>query len=108
MMKRVIVLFFLFVPIALQLESCAKSPFACFRTSPGENDIHVNQPITFTASCSSDGDGYFWEFYDDSDSSYFGYSRTQTFYDTGYVDVYLLVTNGRKFNSTTSKIHVKP
>ncbi len=107
-MKRITVMFLLFIPVMLQLESCVKTPFACFQTQPDEDNIHVNQPVTFTGFCSTNADGYFWEFYDDEDSSYFGFTTTQTFYDTGYVKVYLLVTGGRKTNATSREIYVKP
>lgn len=85
-----------------------KRPFACFRTDVDPDSIYVGKPVTFTASCSSNSNDYFWEFYDNEDSSYQGYSVTMTFYQPGDVSVFLLTANNNTTSSTTDVIKVKP
>ena len=94
--------------LLVSIESCGKRPFACFETSVDEADIHVNQPVKFFALCSSNADDFYWEFYDNEDSTEFGYSVTKTFKDTGLVNVFLLVSKGNKTSSTERKIKVLP
>lgn len=106
-MVRNLLLYSLFV-LLLAIQACTGSPYACFRTEPDEEDIHVNQPITFRANCSSGADSYFWEFYDKEDSTEYGFSVTKTFTDTGEVKVFLLVVGGGKTSSTERYNNVKP
>ncbi len=106
-MVRNLLLIFVFVAL-LATAACSRRPYACFRTEPEEEDIHVNQPVTFRANCSSGADSYFWEFYDKEDSTEYGFSVTKTFADTGEVKVFLLVVGGGKTSSTERYIKVKP
>ena len=95
--------------LAATQSSCGtRRPFACFRTDVDPDSIYVGQPVTFTASCSSNSNDYFWEFYDNEDSSYQGYSVTITFYQPGDVSVFLLTANNNTTSSTTDVIKVKP
>ena len=89
-------------------QSCGKQPYPCFTTNPDEDDIHVNQPVTFSPYCSANGDEYFWVFYGNDDSIDFNPVVTKYFKDTGFVDVSLDVTNGNKYARVTDKIYVKP
>lgn len=89
-------------------ESCMRKPYACFLTEPDEEDIHVNQPVTFYAGCSVNAETYFWEFYGIQDSTDYGYSTTRTFYDTGQVKVFLIVIGYGKNSSTQRYIRVQP
>ncbi|MCS6933747.1 MAG: hypothetical protein NZM35_01175 [Chitinophagales bacterium] len=87
---------------------CTRRPYACFRTQPPEDSIRVNVPVTFYASCSVNSNEYFWEFYDNPDSSYFGYSIQHTFYTPGKQKVFLMVAGYGKTASTIREIEVKP
>lgn len=100
--------FVCFLLSLLFIQSCVRAPYACFRTEPDEGDIHVNQPVTFSAYCSTGADSWFWEFYDKEDSTEYGFSVTKTFTDTGEVKVFLLVVGGSKTSSTERYITVKP
>lgn len=95
--------------VLIAVNSCnTKRPFACYTTDVSPDSIYVGQPVTFTATCSSNGNDYFWEFYDNDDSTVFGYSVTMTFYQPGNVDVFLLVSNNSSTSSTSDVIKVKP
>jgi PKD repeat protein len=94
--------------IYLSIQSCSKKPFACFRTDVAEDSIHVNQVVTFTALCSTNARDYSWEFSDKIDSIAFSPNVTRIFADTGEVEVYLLVTNGRKQSTSSRNIYVHP
>lgn len=107
-LQRISVLVFVLFVITYIAPSCNRAPFACFSTSVDVDSIYRYQPVTFVASCSNNADEYFWQFYDKDDSTEFGYAVTRTFYDTGAVNVYLLVTSGRKTSSTLQTIYVKP
>jgi hypothetical protein len=94
--------------IILCVSSCADQPYACFSTNPPVGNIHVNQSVTFNAACTYSADSYYWQFYGSSDSINFGQVVTRVMYDTGNIDVYLLVTKGNKQNSTDQTIYVAP
>jgi PKD repeat protein len=97
------------IAFSFAMQSCRKSPFACFTTSVNIDSIRVNVPVTFNALCSSYAGSYNWQFGSgDSADVQFNAVVTETFKDTGDVDVYLLVTNGGKQNSTDETIHVHP
>jgi hypothetical protein len=102
------IVFLSFITLLLLVQSCGRQPYACFRTEPEEDNIHVHQPVTFRANCSTGADSYFWEFYDKEDSTEYGFSVTKTFKDTGEVKVFLLVVGGGKTSSTQTYIKVKP
>ena len=85
-----------------------KRPFACFRTDVDPDSIYVGKPVTFMANCSSNSKDYYWEFYENEDSTYFGYSVTVTFYQPGDVNVFLLTSNNNSTSSTSEVIKVKP
>ncbi len=106
-MKKIFIAGFLICFLILY-QSCSKKPFACFQTDVDEDSVHVNQPITFSSACTSNGGDFFWEFYDNDDSVYFSRNVQMTFYDTGNVKVFLLVSNGNKTSSMTKNIHVNP
>lgn len=93
---------------ATQSACNTKRPFACFTTDVDPDSIYVGQPVTFTANCSSNSSDYFWEFYDNDDSTYYGYSVTVTFYQPGNVDIFLLTSNNSSTSSTTDIVKVKP
>ncbi len=107
-MRKVFLLLFLSLLFILTHESCGRKPFACFRTDVDEDSIHVNQPVIFSSACSGNAGSFFWEFYDNEDSIFFTHSVQKTFFDTGEVKVFLLVTNANKTSSVTRYIHVKP
>jgi hypothetical protein len=94
--------------ISMLIESCTKRPFACFRTNVNEDSVHINQPVFLNASCSSNTNDYFWEFYNNTDSVEWTEEVTKTFKDTGYVNVYLLVVSGNKSASTSRVLHIIP
>jgi hypothetical protein len=106
MLKNIVVLGIIFLLWALP--ACTRAPFACFRTDVAEADIHVNQPVTFSAYCSSGAGSYFWEFYDKEDSTEYGFSVTKTFATPGDVKVFLLVVGNGKTSSTERYITVQP
>ena len=92
----------------LAVQSCSKTPVACFGTNVSMDSIHVNVPVIFDARCSVNADSYNWQFYNNRDSIAFTPVVTKTFKDTGTVNVYLLVTSGSKFAGVTANIVVKP
>jgi PKD repeat protein len=93
---------------AWMIQSCGKAPFACFTTDLDRDKIHVNQPVTFAANCTSNASDYFWQFYGNEDSTEFGYSVTKVFKNPGKVEVFLLVSGGHKTSTTTDSIMVLP
>ena len=99
---------FMLCNLALMIQSCTPNPYACISTDVNEDSIRVNQPVTFSSFCSINGEEYFWEFFDNADSVEFSRTVTKTFYDTGSVKVFLLVTNRRKTSSVTKYYEVKP
>ncbi len=99
---------FLFFITLLLSQSCGKQPYPCFTTNPSEDNIHANQPISFSPYCSTNGKEFFWQFYANDDSIEFSPVVIKYFKDTGYVEVSLDVTNGNKFARVTDKIYVKP
>jgi hypothetical protein len=107
-MKKSLPFFCFIVVVLLALSSCKKSTFACFEPLTDENNIRVNIPVTFVASCSNNADSYFWEFGGNEDSTDYGYSVTRTFYTTGNVDVKLFVTGGTTIGAITNTYNVKP
>ena len=106
-MKKYFGISFLFCAFFF-VQSCSKKPFACFQSDVNEDSIQVNQLVTFTSACTSNGDDFFWEFYDNDDSVFFTRNVQKTFGDTGNVKVFLLVSNGNKTSSMTKNIHVYP
>lgn len=95
--------------LAATQSSCgARRPFACFTTDVDPDSIHVGMPVKFTATCSSNAKDYYWEFYDNEDSTFLGYSVTMTFYQPGEVEVFLLTANNSSTANTSDKITVKP
>ncbi len=92
----------------LAIQSCSKTPIACFTTSIDADSIHVNQTVTFDATCSIYADSYNWQFYNNVDSIAFTPTVTKTFTDTGTVNIYLLVTSGNHYAGYTQNIKVKP
>ena len=96
------------VLIVLAVQSCSKTPVACFNTTPPLDSIHVNQTVTFNGTCSIFADGYNWQFYNNTDSTAFTPVVTKVFKDTGSVNVYLLVTSGNQFAGVNTSIKVQP
>ena len=92
--------------IMLAIQSCSKIPVACFNTTPPLDSIYVNQPVIFNANCSTLADAYYWQFYNNSDSTAFTPMVTKYFKDTTTVNVYLLVTNGGNFAGVNYSITV--
>jgi PKD repeat protein len=107
-MKNTLLLSCLIVIGLSTFSSCKKSTFACFDTLTDKNDIHVNVPVTFVATCSNNADSYFWEFGGNEDSTDYGYSVTRTFYTTGNVEVKLFVTGGVTIGAITNTYDIKP
>ncbi len=93
--------------IMLAVQSCSKTPVACFNTTPPLDSIHINQPIIFDANCSTLADAYYWQFYNNTDCTAFTPLVTKYFKDTTTVNVYLLVTNGGNFAGVTYNIVVQ-
>ena len=108
MRRKFVVVVVLLVVVFTTIQSCARKPFACFKTDVDEDSIHINQPVTFSAECSSNTEEYFWEFYDNLDSIEFEATVTKAFKDTGSVKVTLSVANGNKIASSTKYFQVKP
>ena len=106
MRKIFAITFFSSLLLLLIFQSCGRKPFACFRTDVDEDSIHVNEPVIFNSVCSSNGNSFFWEFYDNEDSIFFTPTVQKIFYDTGNVKVFLLVTNGNKSSTVSREIHV--
>ncbi len=96
------------IPALLLIESCGKKPLPCFMTNPEEENIHVHQPVTFSAYCSNNGEEFFWEFYDNEDSIEFDPVVVKYFNDTGIVNVSLTAINGNKSAIYKKSIMVKP
>ena len=94
--------------LILAIQSCSKTPIACFSTTPDMDSIHVNQPVTFNANCSVYAGSYNWQFYNNVDSIAFNSIVTKTFKDTGTVQVYLLITYGNQYAGVTKNIVVRP
>jgi hypothetical protein len=92
----------------LIIQSCSKTPIACFNTTPGMDSIHVNTPVIFNANCSVFAGSYNWQFYDNPDSIAFTPIVTKVFKDTGTVEVYLLITSGNQYAGVTQDITVLP
>jgi PKD repeat protein len=94
--------------MVLAVQSCSKTPIACFTTTPSMDSIHRNQTVIFNANCSALADSYNWQFYDNMDSVNFTPIVTKVFKDSGTVNVYLLVTNGNNYAGMTQNITVLP
>jgi hypothetical protein len=94
--------------IALGVQSCSKTPIACFTTTPNMDSIHVNDTVIFNANCSVFAGSYNWQFYNNQDSVAFTAIVTKVFRDTGKVDVYLLVNDGNNFADVDQTILVLP
>ena len=94
--------------LMLAVQSCRKTPIACFNTTPDMDSIHVHQPVVFDAGCSTYAGSYNWQFYRNADSIAFTRTVTKTFKDTGTVEVYLLVTEGNQYAGVTKNIVVRP
>jgi len=92
------------------VQSCDRSPSACFTINVNTDSIHVNQPVTFNGTCSYLADEYFWQFQEANDSTLGSYNSvvTETFSDTGNVSITLTVLKGSQTASTSQTIHVKP
>jgi hypothetical protein len=96
------------IAVIMTIQSCSKTPVACFTTTPNMDSIHVNQPVVFNANCSIFAGSYNWQFYDNPDSIAFTPTVTKVFKDTGSVQIYLLVTWGNNYAGTTQTITVLP
>jgi hypothetical protein len=94
--------------VALGVQSCSKTPIACFSTTPNQDSIHVNDTVIFNAYCSVFAGSYNWQFYNNQDSVAFTPIVTKVFKDTGSVDVYLLVTSGNNYAGSDQTIKVLP
>lgn len=94
--------------LLMLITSCAKNPLPCFMTNPEEDNIHVSQPVTFSAYCSNNSEEFFWEFYGNEDSIEFGPVVTKYFSDTGTVKVAMTAINGTKAAIYKQDILVKP
>ena len=107
---RIFVPLMALIAFSFTVQSCKKTPYACFITTPSIDSIRVNVPVIFNAfACSSYANSYNWQFGSgDSIDVEFNPIVTKTFKDTGNVDVYLLVTNGNKQSSLDQTIHVNP
>ena len=99
---------FVAVTLALSVQSCSKTPIACFNTTPNIDSIHVNMPVVFDARCSVFAGSYNWQFYNNPDSIAFTPTVTKYFKDTGTVQVFLLVTWGNNYAGVTQNITVLP
>ena len=108
MLDRKLLMVVLSLGIMLAVQSCSKTPVACFNTSPPMDSIHVNQTVTFNANCSINAGSYNWQFYDNLDSVAFTSIVTKVFKDTTTVNVYLLVTDGNNSAEVTTNIKVLP
>ena len=94
--------------MVLGVQSCSKTPIACFTTTPAMDSIHVGDTVVFNAYCSVFAGSYNWQFYNNQDSTAFTPIVTKIFRDTGRVDVYLLVTDGNNFADVDQTILVLP
>ena len=94
--------------IVMAVQACSKTPVACFNTTPPLDSIHVNQVVTFNATCSFSADSYNWQFYNNADSTAFTPVVSKVFKDTGTVNVYLLVTSGSNDAGVNTNITVLP
>ncbi len=106
--SKMLILGFIAGVMILAVQSCSKTPVACFNTSVSLDSIHVNQQVTFNANCSVNADSYNWQFYNNQDSIAFTSIVTKVFKDTGTVNVYLLVTGGRTAAGANVNIKVQP
>ena len=88
-------------------QSCSRTPIACFNTSPPLDSIHRNQPVIFNATCSFDAGNYYWQFYNNRDSTAYTPMVTKFFKDSGTVNVYLLVTSGNNYAGVNYDITVQ-
>lgn len=107
-MKNLLSIIFSLIVLLFSIQSCGKSPLPCFSTLPEEDNIHVNQPVVFSAYCTAQGKEFYWQFYDNDDSIAFGPVQTKYFKDTGEVKVSLDATNGTKSSRYTKVIVVRP
>lgn len=104
------VLFFLALLFAvLAFNSCGVKPFPCYTTSIPVDSIHVNDTVTFDATCTDSGKEFFWEINSRTDSStYYGKTFTRSFDSTGTAEVYLYVINGSKSASRKDYLTILP
>lgn len=94
---------------AVFMQSCYRSPVACFSISVNTDSIYVNKPVTFDGTCSYLAKEYFWQFETKKDTlGSFNAVDTETFTDTGNVIVVLSVLNGNQVSSVSQTIHVRP
>lgn len=106
MLKKLIPFLMVFGVLAVCTQSCGRKPFACIAVEGNQDSIHVNQPVTLNAYCSSGGDEFYWEI--NSDSVYFVPRFTITFPNAGEQDIYLLVTSGRSTAGASTKLTIYP
>ncbi|MBL0309200.1 MAG: hypothetical protein IPP77_05845 [Bacteroidetes bacterium] len=73
------------------------------------DSIHVNQEVSFDATCSDSGKEFYWEFNTPSDTStYIQKIVTRSFDSAGTVEIFLLVINGGKQASKKDYITILP
>jgi hypothetical protein len=104
-MKHLFLLTFLAILIA-SLNSCSKTPSACFQVYADSDSIRVGDAITFDASCAVDANEYNWSF--GGDIIDYGKIVTIAFDSAKVYEVELMTLNGRKMTKNKKDITVYP
>jgi PKD repeat protein len=104
-MKHLFLLTFLAFLIA-SINSCSKTPSACFQVYSSSDSIRIGEPVTFDASCAADANEYNWSF--GGDLIDFGKIVTIAFDSAKVYEVELITINGRKTTKNIKEITVYP
>ena len=88
------------------LNSCTKTPEACFVIGKGSLNIKVNEEIQLSAACSSDADTYAWEYGDGSGDT--GATAKHKYPQAGTYNIKLTAKNSSKSASTTKTVTIAP
>ena len=106
MPKKIVPFLYVVGMLVLGIWGCGSKPYACIEIEDNGDSIHVNQPITINAYCSSHADQYNWQV--NLDSVYFNPRITLRFSTPGQQDIYLFVSNQGKQASTSKKLMIYP
>ena len=106
-MKKTIAILVSAFTFTVLINSCSKTPYACFKILNNVDSIHVRDTVRFDANCSSDVDHYNWNLGDNKDLQFNATAKTT--YDTvGTFNITLFVTSGGNTAQADKTITVRP
>ena len=106
-MKKTIAIIASAFTFMVLINSCSKTPYACFKILNNVDSIHVRDTVRFDGSCSSDVENYNWNLGDNKNLQF--NIAAKTTYDTvGTYTITLFVINGGNTAQADKIITVKP